>query len=272
MTVRIKDILDVVNHIAPFRLAESWDNVGLLVGNPENEVATLLAGLDPSTTLLNEAIERGADTIITHHPIIFRPLPAINTSDPTGSFLQKALSHNINVIACHTNLDNAREGVSDCLAALLGLSNLRPLLPLENQPDVGSGRIGSYPQPLPTQPFLEKLFSALQLPAVNVAGTLPEQIRTVALCGGSGSEFAETALAQGADLYISAEIKHNTARWAEECNFCIIDGTHYATEQPAVTFLVNKLQDTFTQQKRPVSILQTTTEKNPLYQIYNHNS
>jgi dinuclear metal center YbgI/SA1388 family protein len=265
MTVRVKDILESLNVAAPFKLAESWDNVGLLVGNPEQEVTAVLAGLDPTNRLLDEAIAQGANTIITHHPVIFKPLSAINTAEPSGRLLEKALSNRIAIIGCHTNFDSAREGVSDYLALQLGLENLSPLVSSsdDNAMDTGQGRIGVYPSPLAAIDFLARVLDVLNLPCVQTAGTLPEKVSTVAVCGGSGSELAPIAFRRGADIYLSAEIKHSTAIWAVENDFCIIDGTHYATEKPAVALLVKKLREANDRKSWKIKILQTKEEHHP---------
>ncbi len=262
MSVQVRHLLAALDQIAPFSLAEEWDNVGLLIGNPEACVTAILLGLDPSIRLLDEAIARGANTILTHHPFIFHPLSTILTHSPTGIFLEKALTHKINILACHTNLDNATEGVSDALAEAIGLTNLTPLRP-KAMAGTGAGRIGSLTTPLPAQEFLNKLFPVLQLDTLRIAGKMPDQVKTVALCGGSGSELAETARMQGADLYLSAEIKHSTARWAEECGFCVIDGTHYGTEKPVIPFLARKLQALAGQNDWPLEIFQSRTERPP---------
>jgi dinuclear metal center YbgI/SA1388 family protein len=265
MTTQIKHIIDTLDRIAPFRLAESWDNSGLLVGDPDRETAAVLVGLDPTGRLLDEAISRGANTIVTHHPLIFRPLSAINTATPIGLFLEKALTNRINIIACHTNLDSARKGVNDTLADLLGLIDVEPLSASADgtSPGTGIGRIGNLKEVLDPIRFMERVFSALDVPSVQVAGRLPDRIGRVALCGGSGSDFAVSAFAGGADVYLSAEIKHSMARWAEECNFCIIDGSHYATEQPVVRHLVAQLQIAADAQNWNIPILQTLTETHP---------
>ncbi len=275
MTVRVQDILESLNAEAPFSLAESWDNVGLLVGDPAQEVTAILAGLDPTNSLIDEAIAQGANTIITHHPVIFKPLSAINTADPSGRLLEKALSNRIAIIGCHTNFDSAREGVSDYLAHQLGLENLFPLITSsnDNKADTGLGRIGVYPSPIPSAEFLIRMLDVLHLPSVQTAGTLPETISTVAVCGGSGSELAPIAFQRGADVYLSAEIKHSTAIWAMENNFCVIDGTHYATEKPAVTLLVNKLREASDKMNWKIQILQTNKEHHPFVlmdKTYNH--
>lgn len=265
MTVRIADIIAGIDREAPFGLAETWDNVGLLVGSGEREVHTILIGLDPTNALVDEAIARGADTIITHHPVIFKPLPRIDTSSPEGRLLEKALSHRIAVIACHTNLDSSTDGVSDILATELGLSNLLPLLPAApgNVPGTGLGRIGSYPEPLAIAAFVDRALQVLGLPVLQLAGPLPEMVSRVAVCGGSGSDLATAAYEHGADIYLTAEVKHNIARWAEERDFCIIDGSHYGTEQPAVRLLADKLTRLAAAGSWNIRILQTDGEKSP---------
>jgi len=265
MSVRVKEILQSLNAAAPFSLAEAWDNVGLLVGSPEQEVTAVLVGLDPTNSLVDEALEKGANTIITHHPVIFKPLQAINTAEPGGRLLAKVLTNRIAIIGCHTNFDSASQGVSDYLALQLGLTKLTPLVPSSdnNRTDTGLGRLGVYPSPLSSAEFLTRVLHTLNLPCVQTAGILPDKVCTVAVCGGSGSELATIAMERGAQIYLSAEIKHSTAIWAAENDFCIIDGTHYATEKPAVTLLVNTLQETGNKKKWKIKILQTNTEHHP---------
>lgn len=269
MTARVKDIVHNLNTLAPFILAEPWDNVGLLVGNPDQEVTAILVGLDPTNRLIDEAISLGVNTVITHHPVIFKPLPAINTSNPDGRLLEKALTNRIAIIGCHTNFDSAENGVNTLLAEQLGLGNHSPLIPTsqENSRDTGIGRIGSYQPPLSSGEFLHRLLNVLGLDCVQVAGVLPEKISTVAICGGSGSEFAVQARSLGAEAYLSAEIKHSTAIWAIECDFCIIDGTHYGTEKPAIAFLVKKLEEAGRRENWHIRILETKTERHPFVKL-----
>lgn len=263
MKPKVSNILQGLNRIAPFGLAEDWDNVGLLIGDVERDVHTLLLGLDPTLSLLEEAADCAADTLITHHPCIFHPLATVNLATPTGAFLEKALAHKINVIACHTNFDSAADGVSDALAALLQLEELSPLHPSDSSTNgkEGLGRIGKYSSPLPFTSFMQIVFSALKCTTVQVAGVQPEQVQTVALCGGSGSDFAEDAFTNGADVYLSSEIKHSTARWAEDAGVCIIDGTHFATEYPAVTLLADQLTAYFREAGWDVQVIQSKLEK-----------
>lgn len=265
MSVTIRDIIRCLDEIAPFSLAESWDNVGLLVGDRSREVNSILIGLDPTNRLLDEAIAGGADTIITHHPAIFKPIPSIDTAEPAGSFLEKALSSRLNVFACHTNFDSVARGVNDALAELLGLTGIKPLVPSASHAEdgAGMGRIGTFDAPLDRPEFIARLLDILELDSLQVAGEMPGTIKTVALCGGSGSEFAEVARRNGADIYLSAEIKHNVARWAEECNFCIIEGTHYATEKQAVHLLAERLREFVSKQDWNIAVHETKEEQHP---------
>ncbi len=265
MSPKIKDIIFSLNSHAPFSLAEQWDNVGLLLGDARRKVSSLLIGLDPTSVLIDEAIAIGADTVITHHPLIFQPIPAIDTASPFGRIIEKALQHGISIIACHTNLDSAENGVSDALGRALGLANLMPLIisPKATQPGHGMGRIGSYPEGITCSVFLRHLRQSLGLASLYVAGPLPDTITTVALCGGSGSDLAAIAYEKGADLYLTAEIKHHIARWAEEHRFCLIEGTHYATERPAIGLLADILQAGKTFGNWDILITQTQTERHP---------
>lgn len=232
LTLTTRDLLAVLDRLAPFALAESWDNVGLMVGAPDHEVTGILVGLDPTDTLLDEALATGANTIITHHPLLFKPAKAIRTDQPLGRAIAKTLTNGLNIIACHTNLDVVADGVSDILARRLGLRNCLPLTssPTPNDPATGFGRIGDLAQDTSGDHFLATLCAVLQCPALLVAGPVPATVCRVAVCGGSGSELAETAQALGAQLYVSAEIKHSTARWAEMAGICLVDAGHFATE------------------------------------------
>ncbi len=269
MEITITQLLDCLDEIAPFAIAEPWDNVGLIVGNRSRPVRSILIGLDPTNRLIDEAVAKGADTIITHHPAIFKPIPAIDTADPAGRFLEHALINRINIIACHTNFDSTFRGVNDALAELLQLDQLEPLLPLgsEGVGMSGSGRVGRYVPGRKRDVFVQLLLDALEIDTVQMAGELPEIISTVALCGGSGSDFAETARRRGADVYISAEIKHNVGRWAEEIGFCIVDGSHYATEKPAVKLMASRLRSESGERGWSLDIYETQTETHPFSMV-----
>jgi len=238
----VQNILNILQDIAADDLAEAWDNVGLLIGSPDSRVTSILLGLDPTAELLSQAAHLGAELIITHHPAIFHPLKSLRTDQPTGNFIHCALQAEINVISCHTNLDATVGGVSDVLAQALGVVQAEPLLP-EKQAGTGCGlgRVGNLQTAVDADTFIATIHNALSPPWLLEAGPRPRTVSRVAVCGGSCSDFAETARSAGADVFITAEVKHAVARWAEEAGLWLIDGGHFATENPAIAALQSLL-------------------------------
>jgi dinuclear metal center protein, YbgI/SA1388 family len=240
----VQDFLTILQQIAPEHLAEEWDNVGLLVGDPRQRVQRVLLALDPTSALIEQAAAEQFDLVITHHPIIFRPLKTVRTDTPVGQFIAAAVRNRISVIACHTNLDVIQNGVSDHFAQALGLTETRPLVPSRGGCDLGYGigRIGTLPEPVSALTFLDRIRQVCSLPWLLEAGTRPEQVKIIAVCGGSCSELTETAFHQGADVFVTAEVKHSVARWAADAGLWLLDAGHFATEQPAMLIFRDLLQ------------------------------
>ena len=262
----VKSLLETLDGIAAFGLAEQWDNVGLMVGDPGQSVRGILVALDPTEELLAEAKECGANCIITHHPLIFNPLKSINTAQPLGRFLRQAMENEVTVIGCHTNLDQAAGGVNDALAVNLGMVETTPLVPASDGtagPDTGLGRIGQLAENMERDAFINHLCTLFNLPVLRVAGEIPETISTLAVCGGSGSELAEAALARGAQVYITGEVKHSTARWAEASGFCVVDAGHYVTENLVVTSLVKQLGAILSEKGMNIPVRGSVNQQNP---------
>jgi dinuclear metal center YbgI/SA1388 family protein len=241
-----------------------------MIGNPDQEATGVLVALDPTLPLIEEALHKKANIILTHHPLIFHPIKSICTATPSGQFLKKALSHDIAVISCHTNLDVISDGVSDALACALDLLNTQPLVPsATGQPGSGFGKVGNLPAPMTGAFFKDFVAQRLGLQVLAIAGALPASIKTIAVCGGSGADLAEAARKSGADVYITAEVKHAVARWAEENNLCIIDGGHFATENLVVPRLVAKISAFLAQTDQAVAVTATQSQNSPLrYYIY----
>ncbi len=262
--MHVQTILSILEQIAPHLLASEWDNVGLLIGSASSKVSGILLALDPTISLIAEAQAVDANLIITHHPAIFQPLKHLRTDQP--SFVAAALRAGINVIGCHTNFDATCEGVSDVLAQALGLTGISPLLAQEQGSRCGLGRIGFLPEPLAPEDFLSRLSQAIAVPWLLEAGPRPAVIAKAAVCGGSCADLAETALAAGADVFLTSEIKHHVARWAEEAGLWLLDGGHFATENPAMRrlgqLLAEKIQTDLrlkihlARQKTPLKLVQ----------------
>lgn len=268
-SLSVKNICDLLEDLAPTSLAEPWDNVGLLVGSPASPVSGILVGLDPVVSLIDEAVAMQADVVITHHPVIFHPLHALRTDRPIGGLLAAALSAGITMIACHTNLDSAANGVNDILAARLALKKTRPLETRAAGNGHGMGRIGSLATPVAGDVFLARVLDALGISHVRFAGELPERIATVAVCGGSGDDFTQAAFEAGADIYLTGEIKLSTARWAEEAGFCVVDAGHYATELPVVEHLAGMISLQLKKQGHHLPVAASARQKDPFH-IFHH--
>ena len=260
-SLQVKDLLTILNELASFDLAETWDNVGLLVGDPDTDISGVMVGLDPTMDLFEEAVSARVNTVITHHPLIFHPQTALRTDQVTGKLVKKAIDQQLTVIGCHSNLDVVPGGVNDVFAESLGLKNIETIT--GGEAGVGFGRIGNFPATVTADAFLKKLSQALDVQTLRIAGSLPEKIKTIAVCGGSGSDLAEQAFKLGAQIYVSGEIKHSTARWAEAAGFCIIDAGHFATENLIVPALVETLTKQLIKKGLRMDILSCSQQQNP---------
>ena len=226
--MKVQEVLDWLNAFAPFDSAESFDNVGLLIGDPQAQVRKVLFGMDVTEALVREAIAVGADLIITHHPFIFRGLKRIDYTEPQGRTLALLTLHGINVLAAHTNYDKAPGGIGDCLANALGLMDV--------QSCDDYVRIGTLPAPLSSAAFSEQVRKALRAEP-RCYFTQDKPITRVAVAGGSYGEGYHAALAAGADAYVVGEIGYHEVADAVEHGLAVYDAGHYATELPGVVNL-----------------------------------
>lgn len=265
MSPTVQDILNIIDSIAPAHLAETWDNVGLMIGNATARVTAILLGLDPTTALLDEARQLNANLVITHHPVIFHPLKSVRLDQPDGKFIDLALRNQMSVISSHTNFDSTPGGTSDILAQLLGLQNIQPLAPHAcGDPGCGLGRVGDFVDPLNADEFLDRLRAACTPPWLLGAGTAPRRISRVAVCGGSCSELADEALRAGAQVLVTAEVKHHNARRAEETGLWLIDAGHFATEIPGMHYLARQLAAETGRRFGEIPVAVARTQASPL--------
>lgn len=216
--------------VPPFDTAEEWDNSGLLVGAPFDEVHAVVVALDATAGALAAAKSVGADLLITHHPVIFAPLQRLERD----GMPYRLAAAGVSLLAAHTNLDKAAGGVNDTLAALLELSDVTVA------PD-GMSRIGHLAAPLEPADFARYAAERLQT-AVRLGGT--RSVRTVAVCGGSGGDFIDE-LAPLADAFVTGEIKHHQWLQADACGLTLLEAGHYATEVPVVDTLCDWLRQVF---------------------------
>ena len=242
--VKCQMILDAMNRIAPKRLAEEWDNPGLLVGSPSQPVRRILLCLDVSDAVVQYAVDSDVQLIISHHPLIFRPMKHLRTDLPLGRRLRQLIQHDIAVFAAHTNLDIAEGGVNDVLAEALGLSEIVPFerSGKTEEPLLTLGRIGMLPRPLSAKQFAEHVKKALPTSYVRLIEAGTHDIKKVALCSGSGAEFIAKAAFLGADAYVTGDVKYHEAQHAIEEGLHVIDAGHFGTEFPIVHALRQRLE------------------------------
>lgn len=243
--VKCQAVLNVLEAWAPKKLAEDWDNPGLLVGSPEQEVSRIMTCLDVSGQAVEAAIRSGTQLIVAHHPLIFRGLRKIRTDLAAGAMLQKLLKHDIAVIAMHTNLDIAPGGVNDVLAEAIGLTEVKAFGEEREAAGVTGtlGRLGYLPEPLPAREFALRVREALPVKYVRLVEAGAHHVRKVALCSGSGAEFIAKAALVGADAYLTGDVKYHEAQQAVELGIHLVDGGHFGTEFLIAPVLQKHLQE-----------------------------
>ena len=197
--MKVKDIVAVIEEFAPLAIQEGWDNSGLCVGSPENEVSSVLLALDCTETLVDEAIECGADMIVTHHPLIFSGLKKISPEDQVGAAVIKAIRHGIAIYAAHTSADKVIAGVSGAMAAKLNLTDVQILD--EDGEGTGLGVVGNLPQPLTAEQMIALIKEKFGLKMLKSSKPSEGTISRVAMCGGSGSSLIGAAKRSGAHIY-----------------------------------------------------------------------
>jgi dinuclear metal center YbgI/SA1388 family protein len=216
--------------------AEPWDAVGLVCGDPEAEVRRVLFAVDPVAEVVDEAIEWGADLIVTHHPLLLRPVHGVPATTPKGRLVHRLITGGVALFTAHTNADVADPGVSDALARAVGLTGpLRPLSRSAEDPRRGLGRVGDLPVPLTLREFTAGAAKGLPATAggLRAAGDPDSLVRTVAVCGGAGDSLLGAARAVGADVYLTADLRHHPAsEFREAGTTALVDAAHWATEWP----------------------------------------
>lgn len=234
----VREIEAALCELAPKELAADWDNVGLLVGRPDHEVQKVLVALDITEAVAAEAAQWGAELIAAHHPVIFHPAKRLIDQDPDGRVLFRLVEGGLAAVCMHTNLDAAKGGVNDALAAALGLEDAAPAS--EN----GVERIGTLPEPLALPEFLAKVKAALSPNGMRYAGG-GGRIQKVAVGGGACGDFLCEAAAAGCDAFVTADLKYNHFLDAQAMGLTLIDAGHFPTEDVVCPVLVRYLQEKF---------------------------
>ena len=242
----VNDILKYMETLAPRSMKMDWDNVGLLCGSRDTEVTKVLVALDPFENVCDEAVEFGAQLIVTHHPLIFSAPKSITDDDSVGRAIMQLIRHGISAINAHTNLDCAPGGVNDVLAQKLGLTDVTVLNPNgmdeEGRP-WGLLRCGCVEEKALTA-FLAQVKDALGCSGLRyVDGGKP--VCRVAVGGGACAGSLREVKAAGCDTFVTADVRYNQFWDAKELGVNLIDAGHFHTENPVVPVLAAKLQAAF---------------------------
>ena len=243
--VTFSDIEASIAAYAPFSLQEGYDNSGLLLGERDTPVRGILLCLDVTERVVQEAIECGCNLVVSHHPLIFHGVKQLCGDTGISRAVILALRLRVGILAAHTNLDATRGGVSYALAQTLGVEVLRVLHATVATVDgVGFGVVGMYPDPMNEEFFLQEVSSKLQLPIIRHSALLAHPVQKIALCGGSGMEFFDDAIAAEVDVYLTADVKYHDFQ-RPDGRLLLLDVGHRESELCALGLLKRILCESF---------------------------
>ena len=261
MTPTITDVINLMEKLAPEDLAEEWDNVGLQVGDPGRLVKNIWIALDPTYTVVKAACENKVDLLITHHPLIFKPLRSLNSSTPLGAIIDLAVQNKLSVFAAHTNLDSVLGGINDILADRIGVIDLKPLF--DSNDATGLGRIGSLETAMDLKSLAHMVKQKLKLRHLRYTGDPRLQVKKVAICSGSGGGLMADFFKSGAQAYISGDLRYHDARDTESFNLGLIDIGHFPSEHLVVEVLAERLQNLIAESRMNVKVVACDLERDP---------
>ena len=227
------EVIAVLESAYPSGSAQSWDRVGLVTGDPDQPVRRIHLALDPTLAVIEEARSAGADLLVTHHPLLLRGVHTVAVTSAKGASVTNLVVGDVALFVAHTNADVAADGVAVALAEACGVRDLEPLVIVEEQP---LGRVGDLPEPMTLGEYARNVASALPAAPVGirVAGPPEAMVRRVAVLGGSGDDLFEAVRASGADVYVTADLRHHPALEAREESRggppYLIDAGHWASE------------------------------------------
>ena len=256
--MKLREIIAALERLAPLRLQEEWDNSGLQVGFPEAEVGRVLVCLDITEAIVVEAIAKGCNMIVSHHPLLFKALRQVSDATYQQRCVVRALSAGISIYSAHTSLDNAPGGVNHKIAELLGLQQLRWLAPMDGE-DAGSGLVGELPRPEKDADFLARVKRSFGVQCLRHSALDGREIRRVALCGGAGAFLLGDAVRAGADCFLSGEFHYHD--YFENGGVLLAELGHYQSEQ----FTQDLLQAYLTASCPGLDVIKTAIDTNPIH-------
>ncbi|MBP5498421.1 MAG: Nif3-like dinuclear metal center hexameric protein [Muribaculaceae bacterium] len=227
--MKIREITQAIETVAPLSLQEDFDNAGIQVGNEQDELRGILLCTDVTEPIVEEAIEKGRNLIISHHPLIFHPIKKIAGQTHIERIIALAIKNDISIYCAHTNMDSAPGGVNHVIAAKMGLTDVTFMDPKEGENGVnGIGVIGNC-TPQKASDFLKKVKETFGVATLRFSGDTSKVIRRVALCGGAGGFLLNKAIELGADIFVTADLRYHEFMGHED-TIIIADIGHYESE------------------------------------------
>lgn len=235
--MKVSELYQYLDARIPRALSCEWDNDGLMCCSaPERRVKRVLLALDITEEVVEIALREGYDAIVSHHPLVFRPVKALNGETGTERKLIKLIKHDIAAMSFHTRLDAVEGGVNDVLAHMLALGDIEPFGPEGEK----MGRVGTNPAPLPLNFFARSVGVVLGAPTVLYSGN--KKVHRVAVLGGNGDDFIAAAIEAGADTLVSGRLGYHPMTDAKECGINLIEAGHYYTERPVLSALADMIK------------------------------
>jgi len=261
--MKIREIIGALESVAPLSLQDSYDNAGLQLGLAEDvEASGALLCLDVTEEVIDEAVQLGCNIIVSHHPLLFRPLKSITGRDYIERCVIKAIKNDIAIYAAHTNLDSAHGGVNFKIAETLGLENIEWLNPKQAVVDAGEGIVGMLPQPMTKEEFAQYVKKQFAADSIRTNCWVGEKVSKVAVCGGAGAFLMSNAVAKGCDAFITGEIGYHRF-FGHENELLLIELGHYESEQ----YTVQLLHDIIANADPALPIHETKIHTNPILYI-----
>ncbi len=244
--MRMQEIYEIIDRLAPFDTQEDFDNAGFLIGDPNREVTGIHVALDASMRVLDEAEANGANLLITHHPLFFHPRKNLLEDDCEGRVVTRMIRGRMGLIAAHTNWDKAPGGINDVLARLCGIPDF-----------IGEGywRAGPLETPCSIPALIRRLSVSLNT-VIRPMGPLSawSEVDTLGVSGGAGCDYWKDAWRENAQVFVTGEVKHHVALEAADAGVVLLEAGHFATEEPGIFALADTLQNELNGVQSPLRI------------------
>lgn len=241
----VSDVCAWLQQQFPVELAEGWDNTGLLLGRRTSAVDRMLTCLTLTSEVAEEAVRESCQMVITHHPVLFRPVQQITDQTNEGRTLLRLIESGVSVYSPHTSFDSAADGINQSLAQSIGLTQIRPLQASDQSPDTGAGRYGELEPPQSLEEVLERVAGVTSTTWLKVARSGQSPVRRIAIGCGAAEGFLRDAERLGCDCFVTGEARFHTVLAARSAGIHLILTGHYSSERPAVVRLAERLSESF---------------------------